>query len=110
MCTWLVSQGRLIVDAITLSVTRLAENAQLSSDVAGLSRIIAAVMNTVSKGAISYFSGSPELRRPVIRAFMLIILVGAVSVGLFFFSCNNRDNLIKMKIESATNPSCSGLG
>jgi uncharacterized membrane protein (DUF4010 family) len=76
--------GLTDVDAITLSVTRLAESAQLSSDVAGMSIIIAALMNTVSKGAISYFSGSPELRRPVIRAFMLMVLVGAVSSGVVF--------------------------
>ena len=76
--------GLTDVDAITLSVTRLAKNAQLSSDVAGISVIIAALMNTVSKGAISYFSGSPELRKPVIRAFILMVLVGAVSSGVVF--------------------------
>lgn len=76
--------GLTDVDAITLSVTRLAKNAQLSSDVAGISVIIATLMNTVSKGAISYFSGSPELRKPVIRAFTLMVLVGAVSGGVVF--------------------------
>ncbi len=76
--------GLTDVDAITLSVARLAKNAQLSSDVAGISVMIAALMNTVSKGAISYFSGSPELRKPVIRAFMLMVLVGAVSSGVVF--------------------------
>jgi uncharacterized membrane protein (DUF4010 family) len=77
--------GLTDVDAITLSVTRLAKNSQLSANVAGMSVIIAALMNTVSKGAISYFSGSPELRRPVIRAFILIVLVGAISgVAVFY--------------------------
>lgn len=76
--------GLTDVDAITLSVTRLAESAQLSSDVAGMAVIIAALMNTVSKGAISYFSGSPELRKPVIRAFILMVLIGAVSGGAVF--------------------------
>ena len=76
--------GLTDVDAITLSVTRLAKNAQLSSDVAGMAVIIAALMNTVSKGAISYFSGSPELRKPVIRAFILMVLIGAVSGGAVF--------------------------
>ena len=76
--------GLTDVDAITLSVARLAKNAQLSSDVAGMSVMIAALMNTVSKGAISYFSGSLELRKPVIRAFMLMVLVGAVSSGVVF--------------------------
>lgn len=76
--------GLTDVDAITLSVARLVKNAQLSSDVAGISVMIAALMNTVSKGAISYFSGSPELRKPVIRAFILMVLVGAVSSGVVF--------------------------
>jgi uncharacterized membrane protein (DUF4010 family) len=71
--------GLTDVDAITLSVTRLAEGAQLSSDVAGVAVIIAALMNTISKGAISYSSGSPELRSPVIKAFILMILVGVIS-------------------------------
>ena len=80
MCTWLVFlRGLTDVDAITLSVTRLAEGAQLSSDVAGVAVMIAALMNTVSKGAISYSSGAPELRSPVIKAFILMILVGVIS-------------------------------
>ena len=77
--------GLTDVDAITLSVTRLAESAQLSSDVAGVAVIIAALMNTISKGAISFFSGSPKLWRPVIRALILMILVGVISGGLVFY-------------------------
>lgn len=77
--------GLTDVDAITLSVTRLADSAQLTSNVAGTAVIIAAIMNTVSKGAISYFSGSPELRRPVIQAFFLMVLAGVISGGLAFF-------------------------
>jgi uncharacterized membrane protein (DUF4010 family) len=77
--------GLTDVDAITLSVTRLAERSQLSSDVAGMSVIIAALMNTVSKGAISYFSGSEELRSQVIKAFVLMIVVGVISSVLVFY-------------------------
>jgi uncharacterized membrane protein (DUF4010 family) len=77
--------GLTDVDAITLSVTRLAEGAQLSYDVAGVAVIIAALMNTISKGAISYFSGSPELRSPVIKAFVLMILVGVISGAVGFY-------------------------
>ena len=76
--------GLTDVDAITLSVTRLANSAQLSSEVAGMSVIIAALMNTVSKGAISYFSGSPQFRKPVIRAFTLMVIIGALSGGIVF--------------------------
>jgi uncharacterized membrane protein (DUF4010 family) len=74
--------GLTDVDAIALSVTRLAASAQLTSDVAGTAVVIAALMNTVSKGAICYFSGTPELRRPVLRAFVLMVLAGAVAEAL----------------------------
>jgi uncharacterized membrane protein (DUF4010 family) len=77
--------GLTDVDAITLSVTRLANSAQLSSDVAGVAVMIAALMNTISKGAIAYFSGSPELRNPVIKALISMILVGAVSGGVVYY-------------------------
>jgi uncharacterized membrane protein (DUF4010 family) len=77
--------GLTDVDAITLSVTRLAQSGQLSSDVAGIAVIIAALMNTVSKGAISFFSGTQELRYPVIRAFILTILVGVISSWVVFY-------------------------
>jgi uncharacterized membrane protein (DUF4010 family) len=77
--------GLTDVDAITLSVTRLTQSTQLSSDVAGIAVIIAALMNTVSKGAISYFSGTQELRSPVIKAFVLMILVGVISSWVVYF-------------------------
>lgn len=76
--------GLTDVDAITLSVTRLAGNAQLAADVAGKAVIIAALMNTISKGAISYFSGSPELRHQVIKPFLFMILAGLISGALVF--------------------------
>lgn len=77
--------GLTDVDAITLSLSRLSGNHQLSTDVAGMAVIIATLMNTISKGAITYFSGSPQLRRPVITAFFLIVLAGIFSGGLVFF-------------------------
>jgi uncharacterized membrane protein (DUF4010 family) len=76
--------GLTDVDAITLSVTRLAQRTEISSDVAGTAVIIAALMNTVSKGAISYFSGTQELRSSVIKAFILMILVGVISSSVIF--------------------------
>jgi uncharacterized membrane protein (DUF4010 family) len=77
--------GLTDVDAITLSVTRLAKNTQITADVAGIAVIIAALMNTISKGAISHFSGSPELRNLVVKAFSLMILVGVISGWVVFF-------------------------
>jgi uncharacterized membrane protein (DUF4010 family) len=74
--------GLTDVNAITLSVSRLVDNGELTSDVAGTAILIAALMNTVSKGTICYFSGTPELRRPVIKAFILMVLAGAISGAL----------------------------
>jgi uncharacterized membrane protein (DUF4010 family) len=74
-----VLAGSTDVDAITLSVARLAGNAQLGLRVAGIAVIIAALANTLAKGAIAYFSGSQELRRTVVRAFSVVFAVGVVS-------------------------------
>lgn len=71
--------GLTDVDAITLSVSRLVRNAQLDLQVAGIAIVIAALMNTISKGAIVYFTGSQELRRTVIRSFAVIFLAGLFS-------------------------------
>jgi uncharacterized membrane protein (DUF4010 family) len=77
--------GLTDVDAITLSLTGRVERAQLTLNVAGIAVIVAALMNTVSKGAICYFSGSPEFRKPVLKALLFIILAGIVSGGIVFF-------------------------
>lgn len=77
--------GLTDVDAITLSVTRLAGNAQISYDVAGTSVLVAVLMNTISKGVITYFSGSPELRRTVMKAFISMILIGVISGGIVIY-------------------------
>jgi uncharacterized membrane protein (DUF4010 family) len=74
-----VLAGSTDVDAITLSVARLAGNAQLGLRVAGIAVIIAALANTLAKGAIAYFSGSQDLRRTVVRAFSVVFAVGVVS-------------------------------
>jgi uncharacterized membrane protein (DUF4010 family) len=74
-----VVTGLTDVDAITLSVSRLVGNAQMEVNVAGVSIIIATLMNTLTKGAIAASSGTPELRRIVLPALGLILLVGLVS-------------------------------
>jgi uncharacterized membrane protein (DUF4010 family) len=74
-----VLAGSTDVDAITLSVARLAGNAQLSPQVAGIAVIIAALANTVAKGVIAYSSGSHELRRTVVRAFSAMSAVGVIT-------------------------------
>ena len=77
--------GLTDVDAITLSVSRMASNAQLDLQVTGIAVIIAALMNTISKGAIVYFTGSQELRRTVIRSFAVIFLAGLFCSGFIFW-------------------------
>jgi uncharacterized membrane protein (DUF4010 family) len=86
--TWLGDSGVYLtsllagltdVDAITLSVSRLVSNAQMEMNVAGTAVIIAILMNTIAKGAIAVSSGSPELRRAILPAFGLILLVGIIS-------------------------------
>lgn len=74
--------GLTDVDAITLSVTQLAEGDQLKLQVAGTAVLIAAIMNTIAKGFIAYFSGSPELRHTVVRAFSVIVIVGVISSAI----------------------------
>ncbi len=71
--------GLTDVDAIALSVSRLASNTLLDIQVAGMAIIIAVLMNTIAKGAIAYFMGSQELRRTVMYAFGIIFFVGLSS-------------------------------
>jgi len=59
-------------------------------NVAGTAVIIAILMNTISKGAIAISSGAPELRRTVLPAFGLILLIGIVSglLTLWWFAAS----------------------
>ena len=77
--------GLTDADAITLSLTRLASRNQITLQVAGIAVVLASLMNTLSKGAIAYFSGSHELRKHVLPALSIIILIGLISAGITFF-------------------------
>ncbi|MBW6474665.1 MAG: MgtC/SapB family protein [Anaerolineaceae bacterium] len=77
--------GLTDVDAISLSLSRLANRSQIALDVAGSAVIIAALVNTITKGVIAYVSGTKELRRPVIKAFSFMLLVGIVSGVIVFY-------------------------
>lgn len=72
------------VNAITLSISRLASTIQLSLNVAAIAVIIAALVNTLAKGVISFFSGSPGLKRTVIRAFLIMLVSGIISSVVVF--------------------------
>lgn len=73
------------VDAITLSVANLENQGNLSMDVAGSAIVIAAVMNTIAKAGIGMVVGTPELRRILAWALGIVVLVGAISVGVLLF-------------------------
>ncbi len=70
------------VDAITLSVARLARQGALAEQVAASAVVIAALVNTLAKAAIAYTLGSPALRRTILIAFGTVSAVGAVSVAV----------------------------
>jgi len=76
--------GLTDVDAITLSVSRMIRNSHLDYQVAGIAIVIAVIMNTISKGAIVFFTGSQELRRTVIYSFAVILLAGLIFSGFIF--------------------------
>jgi uncharacterized membrane protein (DUF4010 family) len=71
--------GLTDVNIITLSVSRLAKNSQLSIQIAGIAIVIAAIMNTISKGMIAYFTGSKELFKIIVKAFSIILFVGILT-------------------------------
>lgn len=72
------------VNAITLNISRLASTIQLTLNVAAIAILIAALVNTLAKGVISFFSGSPELRRTVIKAFLIMLVSGILSSVIVF--------------------------
>ncbi len=74
--------GLADVDAITLSVSKLASTGQLPDQVAATAIAIAALMNTLSKAIIAYVVGTVDLRRVVLRPFAIILIAGAVGGGV----------------------------
>jgi len=73
------------VNAISLSISRLASTTQLTLNVAAIAVIIAALVNTAAKGVISFVSGSSELRKTVIRAFLIMLVSGILTSLIVFF-------------------------
>lgn len=74
--------GLADVDAITLSVAKLASSGQIADQVAAIAIAIAALMNTLSKAIIAYVVGTVDLRRVVLRSFAIILTMGVVGGGL----------------------------
>jgi uncharacterized membrane protein (DUF4010 family) len=72
------------VDAITLSLTELTKNNEVSLNIAGLSVVLAAMSNTAVKGAIVLISGHPTLRKTILPGFLIILASGILVAALTF--------------------------
>lgn len=71
------------IDPVALSLAELAQGeAGLELDVAARGIVIAALANTVAKGAIVFAAGAPALRRALLPGFVLILVAGAAA-GFF---------------------------
>ncbi len=77
-----IFSGLADVDAITLSMAKLASNGVITEKVAASAITMAAMSNTVVKGGIVYFLGSGALTRRIALAFGVILLVGLLSIFL----------------------------
>jgi uncharacterized membrane protein (DUF4010 family) len=72
--------GLTDVDAISLSMANVAAATPASTSVAATTIVIAAGSNTLVKAGIAVVTGSPGLRRIIVSAAGLLIVVGAVLV------------------------------
>ncbi len=73
--------GLTDVDAITLSLSRLAGETQISLQVAGTAVILAALTNSLVKASIASTLGSPELRRMLVWSFSFVVLAGGIALA-----------------------------
>lgn len=73
------------VDAITLSASELASLGQIEPRVAAMSVTLAALVNTASKAVMALSLGAHEMRRGILAAYGLILLLGLLVSGLVWF-------------------------
>ena len=69
------------VDAITISLAQLSDAGTVSMTVAAQSIVIAAIANTIAKGAIVVIGGASPLKRALLPG-MLLVLVMAPTYNL----------------------------
>jgi uncharacterized membrane protein (DUF4010 family) len=69
------------VDSITLSVSELALSGSLEPRVASIAIVIASLVNTTAKGVMALVIGSFGLRRTILRAFGIVLIVGLAVAG-----------------------------
>jgi uncharacterized membrane protein (DUF4010 family) len=74
--------GLTDVDAIVLSMAQLAQTEPASEAVAARTVVIAALANTLVKGAMAIFMGAPALRGVMLPSTLAILAVGALAALL----------------------------
>jgi uncharacterized membrane protein (DUF4010 family) len=74
--------GLTDVDSITLSVADLSLIGELDAQVASISIVLAALVNTTVKGVMVMSLGSNELRRVVVRAVGIVLAAGILGTVL----------------------------
>lgn len=78
-----IISGLADVDAITLSMAELSRTGVLGMDQAALAIVLATMSNTLVKGGIAIIAGSSTLRKSIIPAVVMILVVGLGSAILF---------------------------
>ena len=73
-----IASGLADVDAITLSMANLSNDGTVGLEVAARAIVLAVMSNTVVKGGIVVFAGSPALRKAFVPGFILMLLTGLV--------------------------------
>jgi uncharacterized membrane protein (DUF4010 family) len=74
--------GLADVDAITISLAQLNLAGTVSQTVAAQSIVIAAIANTLAKGAIVVIGGASLLKRALLPGMLLVLLTAVVAVVL----------------------------
>lgn len=75
--------GLADVDAIALSVADLSARGEMSNEVAADAVVIAAIANTLAKGAIVFGMGTKKLVRAILPGFLMMLAAGVAGVFIF---------------------------
>jgi len=73
------------VDVITLTLSKMALESQISNLTAATGIFIAAFSNTIFKAGITYYLGSKLLFRKAFISYAIIVIVGLISLFFLFF-------------------------
>jgi uncharacterized membrane protein (DUF4010 family) len=75
--------GLADVDAITLSVAELTRSGGLDDRIAAQAIVLAAMSNTIVKGAMVMIGGANSLRKTILPGLLLILTTGIVTAIIF---------------------------